>query len=370
VREHLFYFSIIAYGLFSSPTPDNFGWPEAMVALSILISFAHPSSFNSLIQKPQSLSLGFHHLFFVYVATIPLFLGLLYGHNSQSIIRDYIPVLLLCIPIITPRIWNKNHLEWALIICGTSFAIRFLIDFISFNAHGMLYLANSPLVPFTTLIGFHWITMTQPTTSQWFKRFIGLVIFIIGVMAMILMAQRAPLVLSLLGVSIIIGFRIIQSPIRTTLINLILGIIGISLIPLFWVEILSISNKFLTIGDNNRLADIQAVLYQVTIWGHGWGYEWQSPAVADYWVRYTHNMTTYYWLKTGFIGAILSIGFIYIWGLESLKACKHNIAIGLAIFVPLTIHFFLYTGYKTFDLSLLLTFLVLCNHHLRDHRQS
>jgi len=249
---------------------------------------------------------------------------------------------------------------------GALFAVRYLFnalpDIMNIGLSpvhdSLLYLANSPLVPFTCITGF--ALLFSPDTKPFYYRVIGFALFAITTTAMALMVQRAPLILCAIGCLGIMAVRTTHTPLKTSIIATILLFISIPFMTIAFQIGDGLIEKTITVGANNRIDEIIAALSHTTLFGHGWGMEWQSPAVADYWVRYTHNMTTYYWLKAGVIGAALSILFIYIWIKETLILTRHNLAIGIAIIISISIHFFLYTGYKTFDISLLLALIISC----------
>lgn len=328
-----------------------------------MASLAHPQSFNLLLKRDIGPSLGYHRAFCLWMLTAPFLSGMWHGYEGNAIIRDLIPAFLLLLPLIHPDL-NLRHFKLILVACGTAFAARYLLGLghlLTANSSEpteLLYLANAPLILFATFIGLDWLTQIEKTYLL--KRLIGLGVFLITITAMLMMSQRAPFILTLLGAFIILSTRLFQSPLRMSIIiGLFIGLIALVL-PLLWHDILGLGNKFLNVGDNNRIAEIKAALTYPSLIGYGWGFEWQSPAVGDYWVRYTHNMVLYYWLKAGIIGAGLTIGFIYIWLKKASRLFPQNMALAMAIFIPFLIHFFLYTGYKSFDLPLLLTFLVLC----------
>ena len=365
MRSALFILSVLIYAFFSSPTPNIFGWAELVCLVCLGISISHIKTINLMLSDTLMSPLGLHRIFVLWMLSVPLLIGVINGHSLHDIIRDLIPILLLCLPMIIPDI-KPSHLAIVLAAGGAAFSLRYLFYAMPnvFNigivpAHdSLLYLANSPLVPFASIIGFSWLLTLRP--SSLIYPLIGCAMFIITMASMAFMVQRAPIVLVSIACIVLTVIRVSHTPFKTTV---IIGLLLISAAPALSIitQITSgLIEKSIAVGTNSRLDEMFAALQYSSLFGHGWGMEWQSPAVGDYWVRYTHNMTMYYWLKAGIIGGMLSVLFIYVWIKESIGLMRHNLAIGLAIIIPLCIHFFLYTGYKTFDISLLLALIILC----------
>lgn len=363
MKKYALYIGIIIYSLLSSPTPDTFAWPEYIVSILFIGSVGIIGGWNAITQKDIPLNLSYHRLFLLYMISAPLIVGVMYGNNLSDILRDVIPVLCLILPLAFYKI-KTQHLSTILTIAGGLFALRYIVPFLPIsniipNEIPLLYLANSPLVPLSAIIGFSWVIDKQKILIS--KRLIGLLICVICFAAMAAMIQRAPLILTSASCLILLGIYTSHKPLKSMIIGTGLVILLLPVFP-FFIELSdSIILKTMSVGFNNRIDEFTATLNEISIFGHGWGYLWQSPAVGYEWVRFTHNMFGYYWLKTGAIGAMLSIGFIYLWGKTTIKTIKIQPAIGLAIITPLIIHIFLYTGFKTLDFALILTLLASCN---------
>jgi hypothetical protein len=372
MRVYAFYIAILIYACFSSPTPDIFGMAEWVIAILMFIAIHPVKTFGVLTQKSLPPLLSFHRLFLLFMASVPLVVGTLNGNDAINIIRDIIPLGLLILPFAFMEN-DLKRLPMVLMIAGMVFALRYMIIAVpsmfeigrAAGDDALLYLANSPLLVFACLYGFH--LLTQPDKSFLTGRLIGLVVFCITCLAMAVMIQRAPLLLSLAGCAAIIFVRLGIIPLKTVIIVVCLGVLSLPLWDVAFQVISGFWDKTLTVGMNNRIHEFHAVVSNTTFFGSGWGAEWQSPAVGDYWVRYTHNMVSYYILKAGWIGGFLALGFLIIWGMESIKLARHHFAITLALLIPLTIHMSLYTGYKTFDFALLILSVFLCT---RDRQAS
>ena len=349
------YAAIIIYVLFSSPTPDSLGWAEYCTAALIIASVGLIRGWGAITKPDYPFCLGFHRIFLLYMLAVPLIIGAVYSYSVSNIIRDLIPLLFLVLPLC---FYQKPlpRFEMVLMLGGVVFAARYLLPLLpsaGFTEPPLLYLANSPLVPFAAITGFHYFS--QPEKTLLTNRLIGLACCAVCLLAMAAMLQRAPFILSVAGCVALLGLRTFHSPVRSMVIGTFICLTVIIFFPFVLEVIQGFTEKTLNVGFNSRLTEWQAVITQSTLLGDGWGAEWQSPAVADIWVRYTHNMVSYYWLKAGVIGGILSVIFIYIWGRQIIKAITCNPALGIAIAVPFFIHVTLYTGFKSLDFALILT---------------
>lgn len=349
------YAAIIVYCLFSSPTPDHAGWPEYLAAVLLLASVGTVRLWNRLSTSHYPPYLSFHRFFILYMFSIPLAIGLIAGNDAGDIIRDMIPLAFLCLPLCFSK-EPAPYFEAILTIAGAGFAIRYLFPSVSGafdDSQNLLYLANSPLLPFATIMGFHYLSL--PRKHPVILRLLGLTCSIACLTAMAIMLQRAPFILSVAGCLSILALRSSYRHVTAMVIGL-LAIIPLLYIGPYIADIVNnMTDKTLSVGLNNRTEEWQAVLAQATLFGQGWGALWQSPAVADIWVRYTHNIVSYYWLKTGMTGASLALCLVYMWGRQIIILIRHNPAVGIAVFVPFLIHVTLYTGFKTLDFALILT---------------
>lgn len=372
MRAYTLFIAILTYAFFSSPTPDRFGWAEMAVFGLLLFAIYPVKMISTITQNALPAPLNFHRLFLFFMVSVPLIIGAMNGYPMTDIMRDLIPLICLILPFC----FLEKNMKWfplVLMIAGCVFAIRYIIDAVPHlvslgteaGNESLLYLANSPLLLFACLYGFH--KFTEPQKIFWTERLIGLLVVGVTLVAMTLMVQRAPMVLSVLGCITILIFRFGTTPIKLSIITALLCF----LIMPFYGVIIEVADGFwektLTVGLNNRTEEFTHVAKQASMFGAGWGSVWQSPAVSDYWVRYTHNMVSYYLLKSGIIGATLAIIFMCVWLWQSIRIARHHFAMGVALFMPLLIHMTLYTGYKTFDFALLILLIFIWN---RDHQAS
>ncbi len=359
MTHYALYLAIILYGLLSSPTPDSPSWVEFTIIGLIVISLGITRPIYALTARGFPITLSYHRLFFVLMVTTPLAIGLINGYELTNVIRDIIPIIALILPLC----FYRNALDALPVImalAGGLFALRYIapvippLNFLAGDT-SLLYLANSPLIPFAAILGFAWLSDIRNNFLT--KRLLGILLLVACFGAMAMTLQRAPIILTATACLIILGIRSVHKPIQSMVIGAIVMACLAPLLPLIMDVGQSLSAKNMAVGFNNRIEEFQTVMAQSTWFGHGWGSEIQSPAVGDIWVRFTHNMVSYYWLKSGIIGAIASIIFIILWAWQNIKLIRINPAIGLAVFVPFIIHVTLYTGFKTLDFALLLTLL-------------
>jgi hypothetical protein len=121
----------------------------------------------------------------------------------------------------------------------------------------------------------------------------------------------------------------------------------------------TLSHKTELVGVNMRFEEMRAVWAAVNersfgvVFGLGWGAKFSSPAVADIRIGYTHSLLSGMVLKTGLVGAVLTLA--YLGGLAGLLVkTKGYMAIVLALGGALVIDTFLYASYKSLDFGVVL----------------
>jgi len=353
--------TILIYGLFVSPTPDHISWVIYAMGGMMLWAVLWTKPLTPFITPSQSLplTLSYHRLFFVIMMTLPLMVGAIGGYPPLDIMRDIIPIAFLFLPLCFYG-HPLQALPAIMAVAGGLFALRYLAPLFPelgwfHSDQELLYLANAPLVSFAAIYGFHW--MTDPRRGLITKRLLGAVICALCFAAMAVMMQRAPMALCAIACLMLFAVRMVQNPFQSLIIAGGVFLLFLPILPFAQDVFHGFAHKTLTVGWNSRLDEFHAVLAQATWMGTGWGGIWASPAVGDIHVRFTHNIVSYYWLKAGAVGAVLSTLFIALWGWQAIRLIRHNTALGLAIFVPFVIHTLLYTGFKTLDFALLLTVL-------------
>jgi hypothetical protein len=168
-----------------------------------------------------------------------------------------------------------------------------------------------------------------------------------------------------------VGYMVVYSVILFTLGSVkypyrSLVVFGIMMVPcIYFADTLAailttMIEKTSAVGGNMRLEDLRAVWNEVSyspfavLLGEGWGASYQSPAVAGVRVNFTHSLFSSMLLKSGLLGVLLSILYIYGLGKILLEYSMRYPVFILAITGPFLIDVFLYATFKSLDFGLLL----------------
>ncbi len=347
--------ALMLYGFAGSPTPDHPGWIEVVVGLLLILSVTLPGSHEDRAAFLPLLLVG---------PTIPLAVGFYKGYPLEAIARDVIPFLFLCLPVF---IWPAHKAQAFFSLClivGVLFALRVLgqgLDMFPANAE-LLYLANSPLVVMSAIIGLGSAGMDLYRRDISVQSLMYLCGGLVCLLAMLIDVQRATImaVILSLGALTIAGF--IRAPRRMVwplVLMLVAAFASHDIILTAWH---SMATKTALVGVNARWLEVQAVYEHLSgdwprvLFGIGWGGRFNSPAVGGWSVPYTHSLLTYMLLKTGWIGlggTVLALGvcFRQIFHQRTLAA--------LGLFWALVIPVFFYASYKSLDFGLVLVLALL-----------
>lgn len=369
---------LIALGLYaclSSPTPNNPGIIEIMIAL-LLIGACAPGAAHILRNAGQLNRLwiisGVVLLF--YGLTLPLLIALLSQNDVGSVVRDVVPFLYLFLPLFLGDLFLKNAartriLCMAFAAVGAIFAMRSLGDFYAvlswFNTSTELaYFANSPAVLMASCLSFYLVMLWISSPSWSIKPlliYIGAIIcLIVTLSAMALTLQRASLGWFTISAIAIVSLMMWQKPSLKLL--CFVGLVGVliflsqDLATLFS----SLMEKTRLHGLNMRVQEWEAVWLDVSdsplsmVTGKGWGATFLSPATDMDRVNFTHSLLSAIWLKTGAIGVIILMlylsGFcVMIWSLLRISP-----VFAVAISGPVLISALLYGSYKSLDFGIML----------------
>jgi hypothetical protein len=130
------------------------------------------------------------------------------------------------------------------------------------------------------------------------------------------------------------------------------------------VVVAEMARKSDVVGFNMRFEELAAVWEAVSarplslVFGLGWGGQFESPAVADIRVNFTHSLVSSVLLKTGLLG--MGFAGLYFYGLARLwwLYARGQIVLALAVLFPVLIDVFLYASFKSLDFGLVLLVLV------------
>jgi len=367
------------YALLGAPTADNPGWIEAVIFILILLSlgiapFLALFQFdpNNKIQKPSWLWSG--KILFLFCLTTSMIVMLMNNNGLHNAIRDFIGFVFLLIPLFLVTLFkNKQRSDMLLYAClfiGLSFSLRTLYPETILNIRGseLLYLANSPLVLFSSIyfIGFGAKKLFDHVTIKNAVIFsLCLVASLICLLAMMQDIRRASFVAVIISALIFAMIGFVQKPVKILLPLALLGVFVFS----FQQDIVEIINqitlKTSQVGLNMRLQEWQAVWHAVNgngislLLGQGWGATFESPAVGGLPVTFTHSLLSAVLLKSGMIGLLLCLIYLFFIFEKLASVVFINPIAGIALFWPFMIAILFYASYKSLDFGLLLTLIII-----------
>ncbi len=366
------------YAIFGSPTPDEISWVEMALAGLMIIVIGFNGFIRSLVwqgNEKQNVWWFSGALLWAYGLIGPTIIAVLQGNAFSVILRDLVAFFFLCLPLfLCPFLQrmekNKAVFFFLLLAIGLIFSLRVLAPHweISHQNVKLLYLANSPLV-LMALIFFFLKACQNLYDKIDYKHLLHFVLFTVGasliLMAVYIDVQRAflaALIISALSVFII---GLVKAPLKTML-PLCLVALTIFIFKDFLIEtgeqaLLKTSQ----VGSNMRLQELQAVWQVVAgnaftlLFGQGWGSVFPSPAVDNIYVAFTHSLLSYMLLKTGLIGLLLTLIYLFFVFEKLVSVYFSDPVKGNMLLWPFVIPILFYASYKSFDFGLLLTMIVL-----------
>ncbi|MEM7650725.1 MAG: O-antigen ligase family protein [Pseudomonadota bacterium] len=361
--------AVFVYAGFGSPTPDQFGWAEAMVGGLLVFAVGVSGVFAAFQfnrERPLWASAG--KAFFIFGLSIPLVIGALSANDPAMLVRDFVAFLFMVLAVLIWPLYEqprtKTFLSLSAVLLGFVFAMRALWD-VPFLARGeeLYYLANMPSVLFAVIFcaGSALVMLCERINIKTLLRSLGLLIIAgVCVLPMIETQQRASIGAFVLSTGILMVLKMRTHPKNALAIMLMLCVPAF----VFWPDIQNVldtlGRKTELVGVNMRTQEWQAVWAEVSsnplplFFGQGWGASFASPAVADIEVNFTHGLLSSLLLKTGLIG--FALGGVYIgallWALS--KRFQTFPAWVLAIAAPVLIDCLLYASFKSLDFGLVL----------------
>ena len=359
----------LLYGFQSSPTPDNPGFSELLIALLLVISVGSFGFYKAVLYKSRAQN-HVAIIFMVFGLSVPVLVGTLGGVAFSILVRDVVAFVLFCLPIfLIPVIRKYKYGFDALFIGGfiiaLSFSLRVLFSDIPFmnETDELLYLANSPLVLFyaIVLLGLSYLSVIKKQVLQ------SVFCFSLSLLMIVSMAQdiqRATLVAVVLSFVFIVFREFKNRPVH----SIVPIAICVFFIAFFKTEIasifLSIEYKTSLVGLNARAHELTAVWKEIgqnpltTLFGLGWGSQFASPALGGLQASFTHSFLSYMLLKTGLLGLVVTIAYCSYFSRQVIQIFLKNSLVGIALFWAFVIPVFLYASYKSFDFGLVLTLIV------------
>lgn len=363
--------AITLYGLAGSPTPDNPGIVELLIA-ALLVAAIGGGGLMRAISPHESGGpfLRALRILFLCGLFLPLLTGALRGNDPGLMLRDLAAFAFLGLPLFlaarvraVPEI--VLYLALALVGAGCLFALRTLRP--AFNIWipdgELLYLSNSPLTLFAGLglAGLLWRALHDvPAPRALAQAAVCTAGLAMVLAAMLLDVQRATIGAVLITLILLALHDFIRAPRRTVLPLLLLGVIAAIIFPWLGAALGAMGAKTAEVGMNARLQEARAVYDALhgapwgLLTGLGWGSVFASPAVAGLEVNYTHSLLTTILLKGGLplLAAALAMAAAALY--EIFLIFQKDSGRGLALLWPFTIPLLLYASHKSLDYGLLL----------------
>lgn len=382
----LFLFSaIIVYAIAGSPTPDNPGWPEALIGVLLICSVGAAGVKKlSVWDRNEGVFIQSLQILFFVGLIVPVVTGGLRGNNTMLMIRDVLAFLFLCLPLFLSSAFEKNEqarkfFPWLLVLAGIIFAVRTLVP--AFNIWvpqgELLYLSNSPLVLFASL---YMVACLWSRIQGLQAKAIPQILFFLGTLgvllaAMLLDVQRATVMAVIISVAVLWLDTLIFRPRKIILPTILLLLIGYAALPWITEAGEAIYRKTSHVGLNMRWQEVEAVLTVLAsdplgfFIGAGWGGTFASPAVGFVEVNYTHSLLSTMFLKGGIVllglTALMCLAALY----QVFLIFQRDRGCGLSVFWPLVIPVLLYASHKSLDFGLLLLLIgVWSNRDARLHK--
>lgn len=176
--------------------------------------------------------------------------------------------------------------------------------------------------------------------------------------------QRASFIALLLSTVVMFVIGFVKAPLRIILPIIVTSVVVFTFHAVFMEILQGITTKTAQVGMNMRFQELQAIWevsndsWLYTLFGHGWGSSFTSPAVGGLHVTYTHSLLSYMFFKTGLIGLFLCLVYLFFVFEKLVHLYFSDPVRGNALMWPFAIPIFLYASHKSFDFGLLLTLIL------------
>lgn len=385
VRLVAFISALIAYALFSAPTPDHISIAEFFVMAGLFVTIGVSGVMQAIDAYTEESAPSWllpARLLLVFGLSIPLLTALVNGHGLPLILRDIIPFLFLLLPLFLPFNFGgqerlRQIFPYLLCLMGLVFAVRVMGNFFFHAGSGQFLpgfipdpgnLVNAPTVLFAALFltGVGGLTLIYAAKVQSVFAVLGcfaLALVLLAAMAGI--GQRAHIGAWALVVLFWIMLLACKRPLALGRLSLVVLAAGLLAWPLAADIAQGLAQKTSMVGLNNRIEEARTVWESfhdrpaALIFGQGWGATIVSPAVGPNPVNYTHSLITTYLLKTGLLGLALVLLYLGALGCGIWRILWVHPVAALAVAAPFFIDIFLYASFKSLDFGLLLTLIAL-----------
>ena len=391
----IFVLMSLTYALFSSSTPDDIGLSEMFIGLLlvILVGVRQALAVTDLAMQPKKQRFqggipAYIQFIFLYFLTVPTVTGIfIFQNDFGAWVRDIIPLLYFFLPVLimhrvqhadTWRLW----IVISLCVIGISFSIRHFTE----SGHSFMdvgssivfgteaYFTQDPAVPFAgAFLTCYGIWLLIQRKIMFAAVMLGFAVF--PWLAVLGTALRAPLGLMLLaaGITTLIGIykskhKVFDGVVFAILILMAIGFLADRIGPAVGGAMDLMLQKQERVGQSGRLEEFAAVIDNADtvpklLFGEGWGGSMPNPTGLGAKFRFTHNVISYFILKSGLIGMVFVLVYL-IWIARKFFSSLNfrsgsSITVFLSIGVVLLIHLILEPGYKMLPLGIIFMLIVI-----------
>lgn len=382
---------LLVYSFGSSTTPDKIGASELLIGLLLCTVALGTPILNILALK--SIGAGAYkktippylYVAIVYLLSVPVMVAALRGYTLNDIIRDYIPLLFLFLPVfLIPHV--KQYDVWLIRVLGGLSVVGVVFSFRHFffsekliveigraNFADSILLPQDPGVQFS-LFFLALLVIKLVESKKYFFAALVMSFLTLPFLAELSILARAPLGLVIVMVIITFVNKLIVKRDLKLLLFMFMLFVGVSLfegstaISVIQTGFDRVLQKQEERGDNSaRKLELNAVVDKTTssapqlLFGEGWGGVFVNP-VHGRTVRYVHNFFGYFFLKTGSIGLLMVCVYMF-WFFHMLfSVFKEQTSwyIALPVLGVLIIDLFFEVSYKglTFGVVMFLIYLL------------
>lgn len=359
--------AIIIYALWGTPTPDRAGFAEFAVGVLLVFAAGVQGGVSALrIGAAGPVWQKAAQLLLAYGLVVPLLSGVVHGNGVAAMARDIIPFLFLLMPLFIAPLFSGEQAETGKLTgfiagLGIVFSLRVLLPYLMERPAVVdpFMLGNAPTVLFAALllIGLcGWFLYG----GDLFKSALCLLVALVPLAVMALIIQRASVGAVFMSVAALAVIGLVRRPLRVILPLGLCVLTALAYAPVIGTVLQELAHKNELVGFNMRWQEAQAVLDALggsvftVLLGKGWGASVASPAVGGMVVNFTHSLITTYWLKTGLVGVLLVLFYLYRLGLLLARLFFRNPVVALALTGPLAIDVLLYASFKSLDFGLVL----------------
>lgn len=376
------------YAGFSTPFPREVGFVEVLVGVLLVLLVGAKRMVQILTPRGIAGDVFFREhrasiFFFYYMLFVPLVMSFALGWSLNDFIRDFIPFLYLCIPILVGSIMVKSRLDWGfwikwlLVVVGTLISLRFFQD-----SGGSLqdvgreflfdgsYLSYDPAVTFTALFiclnVFDGMALNKQSLIKWLLLPLGLLAFA----SLAAISQRAPLGMSAVFIVIYVVYKYRRSPLALGL--AVTGMIGF--IILNTEQLLAVYDQLYTkqkdVGENGKLGEWPVIADQLAsswhglLFGDGWGALFHAPSTNGALESYTHSAFSYFFLKSGLVGMMLFSLYLFYF-FKSIMRNAFTSPVFFAALVAIIGGVFFQPTFKVLTFGFIMLLVFLEDHRLR-----